>query len=582
MRFLIPAVVALAFAATAIPAHAQQSADAQLKALYDAEWTWRQAELGQDPEDEGAGVSDHLPHVDPASQQRRLAYWSNKLAELDKIPAAQLSPEQRINAEVFRTALEAFVAQIKFKDYENPFGFWTWMAPGRGFGSVAEYRAYISRLRDTPRYIDEQIANMKTGQKRGFVEAKVAIQGRDRTVAPMAASDVATNPFFTPFAQMPSSIPASERDALIADGKAAIAEAAAPAFAKLLAYVRDDYIPHARDTTAAEALPDGKAYYQAKVREFTTLDLTPEQIHAIGLKEVARIDADMQATMKQAGWTGDFKGFLNYLKTDPQFYAKTPYELVAKSTYVANKVSGQLKYTIGLLPRYRFTIKQTPAAIAPFGTGGNGGLESCLMNTYNLPARPLYTIPPLTLHECVPGHSFQAALALEGPDRPAIRKTTYFSGYGEGWALYMEWLGTKMGIYETPYEEFGRETYEMWRAARLVVDTGLHHMGWSRQQAIDYLAGHTALSDHEVTIEVDRYISNPGQALAYKLGEMLIRRKRADAEAKLGAKFDQRWFHDVILGLGSVPLPTLERVLDDWIAGGGKNPNPTLVSETAP
>jgi uncharacterized protein (DUF885 family) len=182
----------------------------------------------------------------------------------------------------------------------------------------------------------------------------------------------------------------------------------------------------------------------------------------------------------------------------------------------------------------------------------------------------------------VPGHSFQAALALEGPDRPAIRKTTYFSGYGEGWALYMEWLGTKMGIYETPYEEFGRETYEMWRAARLVVDTGLHHMGWSRQQAIDYLAGHTALSDHEVTIEVDRYISNPGQALAYKLGEMLIRRKRADAEAKLGAKFDQRWFHDVILGLGSVPLPTLERVLDDWIAGGGKNPNPTLVSETAP
>jgi uncharacterized protein (DUF885 family) len=226
----------------------------------------------------------------------------------------------------------------------------------------------------------------------------------------------------------------------------------------------------------------------------------------------------------------------------------------------------------------------TPAAIAPFGTGGNGGLESCLMNTYNLPARPLYTIPPLTLHECVPGHSFQAALALEGPNRPAIRKRTYFSGYGEGWALYMEWLGTKMGVYETPYDEFGRETYEMWRAARLVVDTGLHHMGWSRQQALDYLSSHTALSDHEVTIEVDRYINDPGQALAYKLGEMLIRRKRAEAEAKLGANFDQRWFHDTILGLGSVPLPTLEKAcIDDWIAAAARtptrpNPDPSFPS----
>ena len=269
----------------------------------------------------------------------------------------------------------------------------------------------------------------------------------------------------------------------------------------------------------------------------------------------------------------DFAGFLAFLRTDPQFYAKTPDELLGVSAYVAKRVDGKLKDTIGLLPRYRFTIVPVPAAIAPYYTSGRGGLESGQMNTYDLPSRPLYQIPALTLHECNPGHSFQAAVALEQTGRPAFRKQTYFSGYGEGWALYMEWLGTKMGVYETPYDEFGRETYEMWRAARLVVDTGLHHMGWSRQQALDYLSSHTALSDHEVTIEVDRYINDPGQALAYKLGEMLIRRKRAEAEAKLGAAFDQRWFHDVILGLGSVPLPTLEKAIDDWIAGGGKNPN---------
>jgi uncharacterized protein (DUF885 family) len=558
----------LCLAASAAPA----TADATLKALYDAEWAWRVEELGVDPEG-GRAQRDRFARVDPASQQRRLEYWSNALTELRAIPFAQLSDEEKINADVFRAALEAFVADIEFKDYEDAFAFWTWMAPRHGFGSVEEYRAYLSSMRDMPRFVDEQIANMRAGLARGFTRPRISIAGRERTIESLAASNPADSPFNTPFTDMPSSIPDAERPGLIGEGQTVIREEVAPAFAKLHDFVRDEYIPNARTTTAAEALPDGKTYYEAKIREYTTLDLSAEEIHRIGLQEVARIDADMKATMKKAGWEGDFQGFLDFLKNDPQFYARTPYELIAKSAYVANKVNGQLKFVIGLLPRYRFTIVPTPAAVAPFGTGGNGGLESCLMNTYNLPARPLYTIPPLTLHECAPGHSFQAALALEGPERPAIRKSTYFSGYGEGWALYMEWLGTKMGIYETPYDEFGRETYEMWRAARLVVDTGLHHMGWTRQQALDYLGSRTALSDHEVTIEVDRYINTPAQALAYKLGELLIRRKRAEAAHRLGADFDQRWFHDLILGLGSVPLPTLERVLDDWIAGGGRNPN---------
>ncbi|HWM28366.1 MAG TPA: DUF885 family protein [Woeseiaceae bacterium] len=551
---------------------APTTADEQLKELYDAEWAWRVEELGVDP-DGGRAQRDRFPSVDPESQQRRLQYWRNSLSALGAVPFDRLSYEERINAEVFRTALEAFVADIEFKDYEDAFGFWTWMAPRHGFGSVEEYRSYLKSMRDMPRFVDQQIANMKAGLARGFTRPRVSIEGRERTIESLAASNPADSPFNTPFVDLPSSIPESERAGLIAGGQALIREEVAPAFGKLHVFVRDEYIPNARTSTAAEALPNGKAYYEAKIREYTTLDLRAEEIHQTGLREVARIEADMKATMEDAGWEGSFKEFLKFLKNDPQFQAKTPYELIAKSAYVANKVNGQLKFVIGLLPRYRFTIVPTPAAIAPFGTGGNGGLESCLMNTYNLPARPLYTIPPLTVHECAPGHSFQAALALEGPDRPPIRKSTYFSGYGEGWALYMEWLGTKMGIYETPYDEFGRETYEMWRAARLVIDTGLHHMGWTRQQALDYLGSRTALSDHEVTIEVDRYINTPAQALAYKLGELLIRRKRAEAEETLGADFDQRWFHDVILGLGSVPLPTLERVLDDWIADGGRNPH---------
>jgi uncharacterized protein (DUF885 family) len=372
---------------------------------------------------------------------------------------------------------------------------------------------------------------------------------------------------------MPASISAAEREALREEGRAVVAEVVAPAFARLLPFIRDEYIPGARTTLAAEALPNGEAYYATLVKDHTTLDLTPAQIHQIGLQEVARIRAEMDDVMRASGWTGDFAGFLDFLKTDPQFVAKTPYELIARTTWLINKVNGKLGETIGLLPRHRFTILPTPAAIAPFGTGGNGGLDSCVFNTFNLPARKLYTLPALAVHECAPGHSFQAALALEGPSRPPFRRSTSFTGYGEGWGLYTEWLGIGMGMYETPYEDFGRLTYEMWRACRLVIDTGIHDLGWTREQAIDYLSSNTALADHEVETEIDRYISDPGQALAYKLGEMLIRRKRAEAEQRLGEGFDQRWFHDMILDLGSVPLPVLEQQIDLWIAGGGRNPH---------
>jgi uncharacterized protein (DUF885 family) len=383
-----------------------------------------------------------------------------------------------------------------------------------------------------------------------------------------------SNPLFAPFLQMPASIPAAQQAAMRAEALTLVRDVLAPAYAQLLTMIREEYLPKARTTLAATAMPDGERYYQAMIRKYTTLDLTAQQIHDIGLAEVARIRAEMEATKERAGFTGTMEEFFTFLRTDPQFYAKTPRELLSYSAYVSKKADWKLRETIGFLPRYRHGIRPVPDAIAPIYTGGRGGLEACLMNTYNLPARPLYTLASLTLHECTPGHSFQAALALEGPERPPFRRGTSFSGYGEGWGLYTEWLGTIMGIYETPYEDFGRLTYEMWRAVRLVIDTGIHQFGWSRERAMDYLRRHAALSEHEITTEVERYISWPGQALAYKLGELQIRRHRREAEEKLGARFDQRKFHDAILALGSVPLPVLEQRMAQFIADGGENPPP--------
>ncbi|WP_129794562.1 DUF885 family protein [Sphingosinicella sp. CPCC 101087] len=576
LALLLLSAVPLASASGQVPAAQAGSADARLRALYDAEWEWRSEEFGFGEDGYSFGGAS-LPSVAPEAQERRLRYWSQTLAQLERIPVDQLSPEEKINAAVFRTVLEAKVAELRYRDYEMPFrsgsSFWVFLAPRQGLSDAEAYRNYLGRMRDIPRYFDEQIANMRAGLERGFTPPRVTITGREQSILPFTESDVERNPFYLPFTQMPNSIPAAEQEALREQARALIAGSVAPAYAKLLPFIRDEYIPGARTTLAAEALPDGANYYRSLIREYTTLDLSGEQIHQIGLGEVARIRAEMDEVMRRSGWTGDFAGFLHFLKTDPRFVAKTPYEHIARATYIIKKVNGKLGETIGLLPRFRFTILPTPDAIAPFGTGGNGGLDSCWFNTHNLPAWKLYTLPALAVHECAPGHSFQAALALELEGRPPIRRNTYFSGYGEGWGLYTEWLGIGMGIYETPEEDFGRLSYEMWRACRLVIDTGIHQFGWTREQAIDYLASNTALSDHEVEREIDRYISGPGQALAYKLGEMLIRRKRAEAEAALGDRFDQRWFHDVILDLGSVPLPVLEEQIDLWIAGGGRNPH---------
>ena len=558
--------------------HAQgPSPDARLAALYTEEWTWRLRELARTDQPGEAAATDHFPRVDAATQQARLAYWTRALAILDSVPFDSLSAEGKINAQVFRATVSALATDVRYRTYEAPFNsdtfFWTEFTPRLGLATADAYRNYLGRLRDVPRYFDEQIANMRAGLARGFTVPRVSTVGRDKTIEPYVQPDTA-NPLYAAFTRMPASIPAADQEAMRAEAKSVIREVVAPAYARLLTMMRTEYLPKTRTTLAAADLPNGNAFYQAMIEKFTTLKLTARQIHDIGLAEVARIEAEMVATKERAGFKGSMAEFFRFLRTDPQFYARTPRELLAYSAYISKKADGKLSQTIGFLPRYRHGILPVPDNLAPIYTGGRGGLESCLMNTYNLPARPLYTIPPLTLHECTPGHSFQAALALEGPERPPFRRGASFSGYTEGWGLYTEWLGAVMGIYETPYEDFGRLTYEMWRACRLVIDTGIHQFGWSRERAMEYLRARAPLSEHEITTEVERYIAWPAQALAYKLGEIQIRRHRREAEEQLGAKFDQRTFHDAILALGAVPLPVLEQRMAQFIADGGMTPSP--------
>ncbi|WP_432277774.1 DUF885 domain-containing protein [Lysobacter stagni] len=547
--------------------------DDRFEAIYTKEWKWRQDELAMSDEDSDTSGSRHrLPSVDAASQKARLKVWDDVLAQLKGIDAAQLDTQNKVNFEVYQSQVENLAADVRLRGYEMPFNsdssFWSnlgFMAR-RPMRTSEDYRAYIDRLRDVPRYFDQNIANMRAGLSRGFSVPRAVLDGRDGSITAVAdLKDPQESKFYDPFKRMPASIPADEQARLRADASAAIGENVIPAYAKLLTFFRKEYVPKARTTLGAEQMPDGKAYYRQQIREYTTLDLSPEEIHQIGLKEVARIQAEMDAIIQQVGFKGSFADFLAFLRTDPQFYAKTPQELLDRAAWISKRVDGEVGKFIGTLPRGRFTIVPVPPDIAPFWTSGRGGAGTYWVNTYDLPSRPLYNLPALTLHESAPGHALQGSLAKEQGELPEFRRETYISAYGEGWGLYSEKLGVEMGIYETPYEDFGRLTYEMWRACRLVIDTGVHHKGWTRDQALAYLRDRTALSEHEVTTEVDRYISWPAQALSYKLGEITIVRLREEAEKALGPKFDVKAFHDALLSEGSVPLPVLEEQVRAFI-----------------
>jgi len=585
MKCLVLGVSLLALVLSTAPPSwaADASADAQFKALYTREWTWRQAQRLEDGEDDDVDViASTLPKVDATAQAERLAYWTQVMTALDHIPVASLSDPEQVNYQVYRAQIAVLINDQKVRDYEKPLtadtGFWSNPASTADgeFKTQADYEHYISQLKDLPRYFSEETVNMRSGLARGFTPPKVTLTGREVGIAAIAdAKTPQATVYYKPFLTMPAVITAAEQARLRAEGAAVIASDVIPAHKTLLAFFRDDYMPHARESLGADKLPDGRAYYQSKLTEFATTDMTPERIHQLGLDEMAKIHTEMLAAMKAAGFRGDLPAFLQFLRTDPQFYAKTPEELLMRTAYVAKSFDGVAGKYFGYLPRARFAIKPVPAEEAPFYTSGRGGPGVYLVNTYDLPSRGLYSMPALTLHESAPGHAFQMPIALEHKDLPAFRRV-YISAYGEGWALYCERLGTEMGMYRTPYETFGMLSYQAWRAARLVVDTGIHTQNWTREQAQAYLHANTALSNHEIETEVDRYISWPGQAVSYYLGEAAIWKGRHKAEAALGPKFNIRAFHDSVLELGSVPLPVLEAHIDHFIANGGKGPYPDM------
>ena len=590
MRIAIAMVVCLSgfigVAQTAAPI--PNAANVAFQTIYKADDAWRHSQPGSvSKEDETAHLSpSHLPHVDAVTQAKELDHWLGILAQLDKLDAKSLSSDEHLNLEVYRAQIVVARNRQQYREYERPANsdssFWSYLAPldSRGFRNVEQYRRYVSRMGDIPQFFTENIANMRAGLARGFTPPQVTLAGRDESIRLIAeAKNAEATAFWKPFtATMPHGMTDADQTALRGQAKAVIEQRVIPAYKQLLMFWTNYYVPHAQKSLAATALPDGRAYYQSLILEYATITDTPDQIHALGLKEMDGIHAEMLATMKAAGFTGDLSAFLKFLRTDPQFYVKTPQDLLDHAAWVAKEFDGVASRYFGYQPRGRFGIVPVPPEIAPFYTAGRGGESSYLLNTYDLPSRPLYALPALTLHESAPGHSWQGAISEEQARErklPDFRRE-YISAYGEGWALYCERLGDEMGIYKTPYERFGMLSYQAWRAARLVVDTGIHAQGWTRQQAQQYLRDNTALSDHEIETEVDRYISWPGQALSYYLGELAFQRARHKAEAALGPKFNLRAFHDTVLSFGSVPLPVLAEQVDLFIARGGVGPYPDM------
>jgi uncharacterized protein (DUF885 family) len=558
----------------------QQSADERLRAIYTSEWKWRTDQQADD-EDGTRPVVDHLPRVDPATQQMRLRYWEDIQRKIDAIARAELSLPEQVNYDVYRAQIGVLIASQRFRDYEMPANsdttFWTDIGytARRPFRTITDYEHWLTQMRDVPRYFHEQMDEMRAGMKRGFTPPRVTMEGRDASITAVTEATPEASLFYTPFREMPGI--AAERQAQLREQAVkTIRDSVQPAYLELLKFMRTEYIPGTRTTLAAADLPDGKEYYRAKIREFTTLDMDPGAIHDLGVSEVQRLHEAMVAAMHDTGFSGDFPAFLKFLRSDPRFYAKTPEELLMRAAWIAKRFDGKATLFFGYLPRARFAIKPVPDDLAPFYTAGRGGLGVYLLNTYNLPSRPLYNLTALTLHESAPGHAFQMPIAMEHKDQPSFRQLTYISAYGEGWALYCEQLGVEMGMYETAYDRFGMLGYQIWRAARLVVDTGIHAQGWTRQQAIDYLAQYTALPEHEIETEVDRYIAWPGQALSYYLGERALLQGREHAQQALGERFNVRAFHDTVLELGSVPLPVLQARIERFIADGGRGPYPDM------
>ncbi|MES2875290.1 MAG: DUF885 domain-containing protein [Bacteroidota bacterium] len=506
---------------------------------------------------------------------REYKFYQQFNDQLLNINKASLPFKEQINYELLQHDILDNLAGYRYKAYLNPIisyeGFHTSLASqgNKILGSKKDADQYIAMLQDIPRYVEENLQLMRTGLSLGISQPKVIINELQSTYQQHIVDSAEKSVFWKPLLKKPFSLSEKEWQEYQTNAKELIDRNVISSYRKIKSFFETEYLPKTRAAVGALVLPEGPTYYEDRVRHYTTTSLTSEEIYAIGQSEVNRIQAEMDKVMKQVGFKGSFKEFIHFLRTDPKFYPKTAAELLKEASYIAKQIDGKLPSLFGRLPRQPYTITPMSAPAAPPGLYSRSGSSNYpgtyLVNITNLSSRTLYTLEALTLHESVPGHHLQISLARELDSMPDFRKSLYINAFGEGWGLYGEYLGHEMGFYKDPYSLFGRLTYDMWRACRLVIDVGLHKKGWTKEQATKYLAERTALSLVEVNTEVNRYISWPGQALAYKIGELKILEMRKKTEAALKENFDVRAFHDMILSNGSVTLSLLEKITDRFI-----------------
>ncbi|RUO26945.1 DUF885 domain-containing protein [Aliidiomarina minuta] len=565
----------LALALTACASAPQQETqppgiNAEFTQLAEQAWEYNQEQRHPD---------DRLLDISPQALQERHAQRREYYQQLEALDASQLDEQNQINRDMIMYALANQIDQYEFNAHliplTNESGFHSRIASlpnSSTLRSEEDYRNYLSRLQAIPAHFEQQIEYMREGLNRGITQPAVVLTNFPAGIMAYVKADPRESVFYAPFNERPRNLSRDVFSELEMEAQTIIATQVNDAYQDFHDFMVDDYIPNARDTIAAHDLPRGEAFYRNRALHYTTTDLTVEEIHQIGLDEVARIRAEMMEVIESVEFDGSFDEFIEFLRNDPQFYADSAEELLKEAAYIAKQADAALPRFFTHLPRTPYGVAPVPDEIAPNYTTGryvsarqDDQPGYYWVNTYALDRRPLYELEALTLHEGVPGHHLQIALAQEMDHLPDYRRNTYISAFGEGWGLYAEYLGLEAGFYQDPYSNFGRLTYEMWRAARLVVDTGMHTMGWSRDRAVEFLASNTALSMHNVNTEIDRYISWPAQALSYKLGELKIKELRAEAEETLGDDFDLREFHDEVLSNGSVPLQTLEDQIRAYI-----------------
>jgi uncharacterized protein (DUF885 family) len=529
-----------------------------------------------------------LPGVKEEDYARRQQSLTAFLERLAGIRREDLTRGERLNYDFFERELRLQLAELEAGSFYFPI---TKMAgipvylpdlvSVTPFRAPEDYENYLARLDKFPALVDDLIDLMRAGMAKGFMPPPAALAGVAESFRMHAAAGqedvIHKSPFYAPFLNFPGPVPQEDHDRLAEVGRQAIWSGLVPAYERLAGFLEAEYLPAAPQDLATLQMPNSKAYYEFCVRRFTSLEITPAEVHETGLSEVARIRAEMAELMQSVGFSGSLREFVDSLREDPRFFVDTPEQLMKEVAWLMKRVEGQLPALFKILPRTPFGLREIPDYIAPNSTtayyflpAGDGTTAGFYyVNTYDLKSRPLYEYEALSLHEAVPGHHLQLALQLEMENVPEFRKWGETTAFIEGWALYAERLGLEMGFYQDPYSNFGRLVYEMWRAARLVVDTGLHYFDWTRQQAIDYLAENTALSLLNIANEVDRYISWPGQAVAYKIGELRIRELRRRAEEAFGPRFDVREFHRVLLHNGGIPLAVLESTIAEWVASAG-------------